>query len=251
MFGRHRPCSPICFQTDGNGIRRRRKGGTQGDGPTGVTSFLDASAPAESMSAFSTVRRAGRLTRAWPFRSLVKPKKKPEIFPARWRGLSPLPSSMTKARSAPARHHGQKCQALSRRSHFRSRADQHQSEPYATNAGTADKPRWVPGSSRGPAVYFQPAVLSDVYVQLGRAGIDPHMHADGDGAVRATLNGPAALRKSLPNVAIRPAIAHDEIVDPADFARYKPLGAIPVLSFQSQKSPPILSASSTTSVPPE
>ena len=31
------------------------------------------------------------------------------------------------------------------------------------------------------------------------------------------------------------AIAHDEIVDPADFARYRQLDAIPVLSFQWEK----------------
>jgi predicted amidohydrolase YtcJ len=34
---------------------------------------------------------------------------------------------------------------------------------------------------------------------------------------------------------VRPAIAHDEIVSPADFPRFKALGAIPVLSFQWEK----------------
>ena len=58
------------------------------------------------------------------------------------------------------------------------------------------------------------------------------MHADGDGAVHAALDGIEALRKALPGADIRPAIAHDEIVEPADFPRYKQLGAIPVLSLQ-------------------
>ena len=70
---------------------------------------------------------------------------------------------------------------------------------------------------------------------LGRAGIDPHLHADGDGAVHAGLDAIAALRKALPAADIRPAIAHDEIVDPQDFPRFKQLNAIPVLSMQWEK----------------
>jgi hypothetical protein len=61
------------------------------------------------------------------------------------------------------------------------------------------------------------------------------MHADGDGAVHAGLDGIEALRTALPSADIRPAIAHDEIVDPADFGRYKKLDTIPVLSFQWEK----------------
>ena len=41
--------------------------------------------------------------------------------------------------------------------------------------------------------------------------------------------------RRLPAADIRPAIAHDEIVDPVDFPRYKMLGTIPVLSFQWEK----------------
>jgi predicted amidohydrolase YtcJ len=58
------------------------------------------------------------------------------------------------------------------------------------------------------------------------------MHADGDGAVHAALDAIVELRKALPDADIRPAIAHDELVSEQDFARFKPLGAIPVLSFQ-------------------
>ena len=108
-------------------------------------------------------------------------------------------------------------------------------EPYRRNAGTADQPNWVPGTSRGPDVYFPADALASVLTALGRAGIDPHMHADGDGAVHAGLDGVAALRKALPAADIRPAIAHNEIVGPADFKRYKALNVIPVLSFQWEK----------------
>jgi len=61
------------------------------------------------------------------------------------------------------------------------------------------------------------------------------MHADGDAAVRAALDGVAALRKSLPGADIRPAIAHDEIVDPSDYPRFRELDVTPVLSFQWEK----------------
>jgi predicted amidohydrolase YtcJ len=105
-------------------------------------------------------------------------------------------------------------------------------EPYRRNAGTAAAPNWVTGDSRGPPVYFPPDVLAKILVALGKQGIDPHMHADGDGAVRAALDGIEALRKALPGADIRPAIAHDEIVSAADFPRFRQLGAIPVLSFQ-------------------
>ena len=84
-------------------------------------------------------------------------------------------------------------------------------------------------------MYFPAGQLATGLVALGRAGIDPHLHADGDGAVRAALDGIAALRQALPAADIRPAIAHDEIVAPADFGRFKALGAIPVLSFQWEK----------------
>ena len=101
------------------------------------------------------------------------------------------------------------------------------SEPYFTNAGTADNPRWVPGTSRGPAVYFSAEALAAVLVGFGRVGIDPHMHADGDGAVHAALDGIEALRKALPTADVRPAIAHDEIVEPGGFPTLPAAGSDP------------------------
>jgi predicted amidohydrolase YtcJ len=64
------------------------------------------------------------------------------------------------------------------------------------------------------------------------------MHADGDRAVHEALDAIEVLRKSYPGETIRAAIAHDEIVDPADFPRYRRLDAIPVLSMQWEKPAP-------------
>jgi hypothetical protein len=46
-------------------------------------------------------------------------------------------------------------------------------EPYLRNAGTADRPQWVPGTSRGPEVYFPADALATVLTALGRAGNRP------------------------------------------------------------------------------
>jgi len=108
-------------------------------------------------------------------------------------------------------------------------------EPYLMNAGTEENPRWVPSQNRGPDVYFPPKPLAEILVRLARAGIDPHMHADGDGAVHAGLDAIEAMRKEIGLADIRPAIAHDELVGPADFTRFKALNALPVLSFQWEK----------------
>ena len=43
------------------------------------------------------------------------------------------------------------------------------------------------------------------------------------------------LRRELPKADIRPAIAHDEIVDPSDYPRFRELDVTPVLSFQWEK----------------
>jgi predicted amidohydrolase YtcJ len=107
--------------------------------------------------------------------------------------------------------------------------------PYFTNQGTAQKPHWVPGKDRGPPVYFPAPKLKAILLGLARNGLEPHMHADGDRAVHEGLDAIEVMRKEFPESAIRAALAHDEIVDPADFPRFAQLGAIPVLSFQWEK----------------
>jgi predicted amidohydrolase YtcJ len=92
-----------------------------------------------------------------------------------------------------------------------------------------------PGHNYGPKPYFSQAQLDDTLIRLAAAGLNPHMHADGDGSVRMGLNAVEAMRKVHPADDIRPAIAHDEIVDPADYTRYAEVGALPVLSFQWER----------------
>jgi predicted amidohydrolase YtcJ len=198
----------------------------------GVTSFLDAIAGAADLAAFSALRKAGRLTARAHLAPLIEPSEAGAIDAAVARVVAArktyddgpigrLPGVTVRNTklfldgviSAPALTGAML-------------------EPYLRNAGTAAAPNWVTGDNRGPPVYFPPDVLAKILVALGKQGLDPHMHADGDGAVRAALDGIEALRKALPGADIRPAIAHDEIVSAADFPRFKQLGAIPVLSLQ-------------------
>ena len=84
-------------------------------------------------------------------------------------------------------------------------------------------------------MYFPAPILRALLKSVVAAGFEPHMHADGDRAVREGLDGVQAVREAFPNKDVRCAIAHDEIVDPADFPRYRELNVNPVLSFQWEK----------------
>lgn len=198
----------------------------------GVTTFLDADAPRESIHAFSVLSKAGELTARGHFAPHIAPEEGPSPEPAlarivEWRraydqGAAQVqPTIMVRTIklymdgviTAPA-FTGVMLQ------------------PYLENHGTPEKPDWQPGMNKGPAPYFPPAVLAPLLERITALGFDPHMHADGDGAVRIALDAVAALRKSQPTRDVRPAIAHDEIVDPTDFPRYKALGVTPVLSLQ-------------------
>lgn len=108
-------------------------------------------------------------------------------------------------------------------------------EPYFENRGTPDHPDWRPGGNRGPTAYFSQDQLDATLTRLAAAGINPHMHADGDGSVREALNAVEFMRKSHPGEDVRPAIAHDEVVAPEDYHRFAEVGALPVLSFQWEK----------------
>lgn len=201
----------------------------------GVTSFLDAVGSPADMAAFTAVQVAGQLTVRAHFAPLidVEAGSNPGTAVAQvvahqkkydQGAIKPQPSiTVRNAKlfldgviAAPAMTGAML-------------------EPYRINAGTPENPRWVPGPSRGPAVYFPPVPLAEILVRLGRGGIDPHMHADGDGAVRAALDAVEVMRKQIGPADIRPAVAHAEIVSPADFPRFNPLGLLPVLSFQWEK----------------
>jgi predicted amidohydrolase YtcJ len=204
----------------------------------GITTFMDAAATPQSLAAFAAADGVGKLTARAHFAVLIKPAQTDDLdkavayardLAARYDGgpVSPVPHLTVRniklfldgVIAAPALTGAML-------------------NPYFVNTGTPQEPHWVPGQSRGPPVYFEAAVLKQLLIKAAAAGFEPHMHADGDRAVHEALDAVEALRRQFPPTSIRAAIAHNEIVDPSDFPRYGPLGAIPVLSFQWEKPAP-------------
>jgi predicted amidohydrolase YtcJ len=204
----------------------------------GVTTFLDAAAGPESLAAFSAAEKAGGLTARAHFALLIKPTQSddPEQAIADVRNLAArydegpiVPAPRITVRNIKLFLDGVITAPAMTGAML---------EPYFVNDGTAEEPHWVPGQSRGPPVYFAAPVLKRIVLEAAAAGFEPHMHADGDRAVHEALDAVQALRQRFSATTIRAAIAHDEIVDPKDFVRYGPLGAVPVLSFQWEKPAP-------------
>jgi predicted amidohydrolase YtcJ len=204
----------------------------------GVTTFLDAMAEAPALEAFAAVQRDGKLTARAHFALLITPPqgKSPVLAAASAKALAqtydqgPIePHPRMTVRNVKLFLDGVITAPASTGAML---------TPYLSLQGAPGNPHWAPSASRGPDVYFPAPVLRALLIEVARAGFEPHMHADGDRAVREGLDGIAALRREFPGRDIRAAIAHDEIVDPADFPRFKQLNVNPVLSFQWEKQAP-------------
>jgi predicted amidohydrolase YtcJ len=85
------------------------------------------------------------------------------------------------------------------------------------------KPYLKPGNVYGiPMV--DPQRLKEIVTRLDAAGFQVHFHAIGDGAVRQALDSVEAARRRNGDLGHRHHIAHLELIDPADVARFRELG---------------------------
>jgi predicted amidohydrolase YtcJ len=82
-----------------------------------------------------------------------------------------------------------------------------------------------PTKNRGPS-YFTQEHLNQIVTAADAAGLTVHIHAIGDRAVRSALDAIADARKHNGASDNRDQIAHLELVDPADFPRFRELGVI-------------------------
>jgi len=204
----------------------------------GITSFLDAYTDPETMSAYTDVQQHGQLTARAHFAVLIDLDKgaTPQSAVAELlRQQKQFDQGPTRvAPTLQVRHAKLFMDGVIAAPAFTGAMLQ----PYLVNRGTADRPDWQPGPSNGPADYFPPEALRATLAELARAHIDPHVHVDGDRAVRDALDAIAYLRATPGGKDVRPALAHDEIVAPADFPRFAQLDVTPVLSFQWEKPAP-------------
>jgi predicted amidohydrolase YtcJ len=204
----------------------------------GITSFLDAKATESILAAFATVQHQGGLTARAHFAVLIDPAEAPEPEKVTSR-LMKLRSRFDQGKIAAKPAMTVRNVKLFLDGVISAPAlTGAMLEPYWLPTDASPNAVWQPSKNRGPEVYFAAPVLKALLIAVARAGFEPHMHADGDRAVREGLDAVAALRVELPGRDIRIGIAHDEIVDPADFTRFKQLNVIPVLSFQWEKQAP-------------
>lgn len=205
----------------------------------GITSFLDAYTDPETLTAFTDLQRQGKLTARGHFAVLIdldKDKTTPQRAVAEvLRQKKQFDQGPTKvAPSLQVRHAKLFMDGVISAPAFTGAM----LEPYLVNRGSEQQPDWQPGHSNGPPTYFTQAALRSTLDALARAKIDAHIHVDGDRAVRDTLDAVAWLRGTPAGKAARPALAHDEIVAPADYPRFAQLDVTPVLSFQWAKPAP-------------
>ena len=88
-------------------------------------------------------------------------------------------------------------------------------EPYANN----------PDSTGGEPL-FTPEEFNKAATEIDRRGLQIAVHAIGDGAVRAVLDGYEAARKANGARDSRHRIEHIEVVHPADIPRFKEIGVV-------------------------
>jgi predicted amidohydrolase YtcJ len=81
-------------------------------------------------------------------------------------------------------------------------------------------------TEKSGTLYFDPQRFARLVQKLDAAGLTVHIHAIGDLAVRTSLDAFAAARAANGDTDNRHQIAHLQLVDPADFPRFKELGVI-------------------------
>jgi predicted amidohydrolase YtcJ len=203
----------------------------------GVTTFLDAAAAPDSLAAFAAVAGAGGLTARAHFAPVIEAQAAEQpaaVITALKATIARYDSGAIGVRPGITVRNAKifmdgVLQAPAQTAVLLA--------PYRVDQGTPSHPHWVPGTKTGEP-YFAQDVLNPMLVALAEAGIDPHIHAIGDRAVHQALDGIEVMRQAVPGADVRAAIAHAEMVDPADYGRFARLDAIPVMSFQWAKPGP-------------
>jgi len=94
---------------------------------------------------------------------------------------------------------------------------------------TANLSRPYKNTGRNGDLLFDPKKFAELCVAADKQGLIVHVHALGDGAVRAALDGIAAARRANGNSGLPHTLTHEQFVLPQDFPRFRELGVVSAL----------------------
>ena len=84
-------------------------------------------------------------------------------------------------------------------------------------------------TGRNGDLLFDPKKFAELCIAADKMGLIIHVHALGDGAVTAALDGISAARKANGNSGLPHTLTHEQFVVPEDFPRFRELGVISAL----------------------
>jgi predicted amidohydrolase YtcJ len=84
-------------------------------------------------------------------------------------------------------------------------------------------------TGRNGELLFEPKKFAELCTAADKAGLIVHVHAIGDAAVKAALDGIAAARKANGNSGLPHTLTHEQFVQPEDFPRFRELGVVSAL----------------------
>jgi predicted amidohydrolase YtcJ len=94
---------------------------------------------------------------------------------------------------------------------------------------TANLSKSYKNTGRNGELLFDPKKFAELCIAADRQGLIVHVHALGDGAVHAALDGIAAARQANGNSGLPHTLTHEQFVLPEDFPRFRELGVISAL----------------------
>jgi predicted amidohydrolase YtcJ len=84
-------------------------------------------------------------------------------------------------------------------------------------------------SGRNGELLFDPKTFAQLCIAADKQGLIIHVHAIGDGAVKAALDGIAAARAANGDSHLPHTLTHEQFIRPEDFPRFRELGVISAL----------------------
>ncbi len=94
---------------------------------------------------------------------------------------------------------------------------------------TANLTKPYKNTGRNGELLFDQKKFDELCIAADKQGLIIHVHALGDGAVKAALDGIEAARKANGNSGLPDTLTHEQFVDPPDFPRFRELGVISAL----------------------